>query len=246
MSEAGAGAPAPSRGFLANLLGLYFEAEKSFADLLPPARFWIPLALVVALNVAFTALWMAKVDPVAFFKAEMEWSGQAERIPPEQQAAILETQVRMFPILGWVGALLGAPLMLLLTAALYSLVFRFFLGSEIVFRTTLTVVGWAFAALGCLSQPLVLTVMALKGDWSINPARALQANLAIALDRETAPRALFALLDSLDLFTLFALYLLYAGFRVGTGLKPRTVAIAVAAPWAAYVLVKAGFAALGM
>lgn len=246
MSDGMPPAPAARRGPVQNLLGLYYEAEASFAALVPAGRFWLPIVLHVALGVAFTAAWTAKMDVRAFFEAELEWSGQAERIPPEQQARILDAQVRMFPILGWLGALLGGPLVVLVTAAVYSLVFRFFLGSEIPFRQTLTIVAWSVLALALVSQPLILTVMALKGEWSINPGRALQANLAIALDRETAPRALYALLDSFDLFTLFCLYLLYAGFRVGTGLRPTTVAIAVAAPWALYVLVKSGLALLAL
>lgn len=246
MSEASPPRANATHGPLASLLGLFVEPQASFAELLPRGRFWIPLALHVALSLGFTALWMAKVDPAEFFRAEMEWSGQAERIPPEQQATILEAQARLFPIMGWLGGALGAPLMVVFVAAVYALVFRFFLGSEIAFRKTLTVVAWSLAAVACVSTPLLVTVMALKGDWSINPARALEANLAIALERESTPRPLYALFDSLDLFTLFALHLLHAGFQAGTGMKPRTVAIAVATPWALYVLVKAGFAALGM
>ncbi len=234
------------RRFFDNLFGLYLEPEKSFGELLPPARFWLPLALLVGLNLSFTAVWMWKVDPLEFFKAEMEWSGQADRVPPEQREAMFAAQARMFPILAWVGGLVGAPLFVLLSAAVYSLMFRFFLGGEIPFRRTLTVVGWSNAALAVVSQPLVLTVMALKGDWNINPGRALQANLAVALDRETAPRALFALLDSMDLFSLFAMYLMYVGFRVGTGMKPGAVAAGVVGPWAVYVVAKMGLAALGM
>jgi hypothetical protein len=245
MSEA-AGDAAPPRTFAENLFGLFHEAERSFAALLPAARYWPPLLLLLGLNAAFTAVWMSKVDPLEFFRAELEWSGQADRIAPEQQAAILEAQARVFPVFGWLGGLLGAPLMVLVGAAVYALVFRFFLGSEIPFRQILTIVSWAMLALAVVTLPLALAVMGLRGDWSINPGRALQANLALALDRATAPRPLYALLDSLDLFTLFALYLIYAGFRVGTGLKPATVAAGVLAPWALYVMAKMGLAALWM
>lgn len=234
------------RGIAGNLFGLLFESERSFAALLPPARFWIPLALHVALSLGFTAVWMAKVDPVEFFRAELEWSGQADRIPAEQQATILQAQARMFPVMGWLGGALGAPLLVAFVAAAYSLVFRFFLGSEIPFRKTLTVAAWSLATVACVQTPLILTVLALKADWAINPGRALQANLAIALERESAPRFFYSVLESLDLFTLWTLSLLHAGFKVGTGLTPRTVAIAVTTPWALWVLLKAGLAALRM
>jgi len=233
------------RGAAANLSGLFFEPERSFADLLPAARFWVAMALHVALSLGFTAVWMAKVDPVEFFRAELEWSGRADRIPAEQQASILQAQARMFPIMGWLGGLLGAPLLALVVGAVYSLVFRFFLGSEIPFRKTLTVAAWSLVAVACVQTPLILTVLALKGDWALNPGRALQASLAIALERESAPRFLYSVMESLDLFSIWTLSLLHAGFKAGTGMRPRTVAIAVATPWALWILAKAALAALG-
>ncbi len=109
----------------------------------------------------------------------------------------------------------------------------------------LTVVAWSFLAVAAVTQPHVLVVLALKGDWSISPGRALQANLAAALDPDAVPRPLFAMADSLDLFSFGVLLLLHVGFRVGTGLSSRPLALAVLLPWALYVLGKAGFAALG-
>ncbi|HET7293852.1 MAG TPA: hypothetical protein VFM88_15615, partial [Vicinamibacteria bacterium] len=70
MSEA---ATRERRGFLATLLGLYFEPEATFSAP-DAARPWMPLAALVALNLAFTAAWLRNVDAEAFFRAEMEYS----------------------------------------------------------------------------------------------------------------------------------------------------------------------------
>ncbi|HET7291684.1 MAG TPA: hypothetical protein VFM88_04610, partial [Vicinamibacteria bacterium] len=157
---------------------------------------------------------------------------------------IIETQARALPIFGWVGALLGAPLVVPLAGAAYAFTLRFFLASEIGFGRVLGVVAWSFLAVAAVTQPLALGVLALKADWSINPTRALQASLAALLEPDSVPRGLLAAAESLDLFSFCVLFLLYVGFRVGTGLGPRPIAAAVLVPWALYVLGKAGFAAL--
>lgn len=244
MNEDAPPASPPSRGFLATLAGLYFEPEKSFAAALRSPRFWTPLAVLTALNLAFTAVWLRKVDAEAFFRAEMEYSGAIDNIRPEQLGPILEAQARALPIFGWMGGLFGAALLVLVTGAIYTFVLRFFLASEIDFARVLAVVAWSFLAVAAVTQPLTLGVLALKADWSINPARALQANLAAALDPDSVPRALFAMADSFDLFSFAVLFLLHVGFRVGTGLGARPVAAGVLVPWALYVLGKAGFIAL--
>ena len=245
MSEGTPPAPPPSRAFLGTLLGLYFEPEASFADALRAPRFWLPLALLVALNLAFTTVWLQRVDAEAFFRAEMEYSGAIERIRPEQLPEILAAQARMLPIFGWVGGLLGAPAIVFLCGAIYTFVLRFFLANEIGFGRVLTVVAWSFLAVAVVTQPLALGVLALKGDWSINPSRVLQASLGAVLDPDSVPRALFAMADSLDLFSFGVLFLFWIGFRAGTGLAPRPVALAVLVPWALYVVGKAGLVALG-
>ncbi len=118
-------------GALSELLfGFYFEPEASFADALRASPFWVPLVALMALNLAFTAVWLQRVDAQAFFRAEMEHSGAIDGIPPERLGEVLATQTRMLPILGWVGGLLGAPAAVLLTSAAYTFVLRFFLASR--------------------------------------------------------------------------------------------------------------------
>jgi hypothetical protein len=235
-----------TRGFVTNLVGLYHEPETSFADLLPAARFWRPFAAYFVLTLAFTAVWVTQVDPRAFFEAQLEASGQAGRIPPDQRSAVLDSQARAFPYIAWLGPFVGVPFAVFLGAGVYSVVFRFFLGSEIPFKRTATIVAWTLLTVACVTTPLILCVLFLRGDWSLNPAQVLQANLAIAVEKDAVPRALYAILDSLDLFTLFGLYLLNAGFKMGAGLRPSLVRIGVVVPWALYVLLKAALALLGV
>jgi hypothetical protein len=104
------------RGFVQHVLGLYTSAGREFTAILRKARWWQPLILLVALQVGFTAVWLNKIDKVEFIKAEVERAGRMDRIPVEQRAQVFETQAGMLPMLGWVGALIGAPLLVFVVA----------------------------------------------------------------------------------------------------------------------------------
>jgi hypothetical protein len=198
----------------------------------------------VGVTLLFTVVWMTRVDPAEFMRARIEESPRAERMTSEQKARVVETQARFFKPLALGSSLIGAPLVAVAVAALYLLVFRFFLGTELSFRQSMTVVAWTLFPVAIVTTSLTLLTIALKGDWSIDPSHALQANLALALDRESTPRALYTLATSLDLFTFWQLWLLSLGYAAATGRKFSSAAWAVLALWAVWVVVKVGFAAV--
>jgi hypothetical protein len=187
-------------------------------------------------------VWVSKADPVEFMRAQIEESPRAGRMPPEQKAQVIETQARFFKPIALASSLLFTPLIVVAIAGLYLLVFRFFMGDDIVFRQSLAVVAWTFFPVSVVTTSLTLLTLALKGDWSIDPRHALQANLALALDRESTPRALYTLAESFDIFTFWQLALLSLGFAAATGRRVSSAAWAVIALWAVWVIAKIGFA----
>jgi hypothetical protein len=236
--------PGNRRGFLASLLGMYLAPAKEFLAILPGARWLAPLVALVILQVAFTGVWLRKIDRVEFVKAEVERSGRMERIPVDQREQLFEKQAAFVPVFAWVGAVAGAPVGLLILGGVYVFIMRFFLASEVSFKKILSVIAWSFLAVSAVTTPLVLATLYLKGDWSVNPRMALQANPAMFLDAESTPKALYSLFDSVDLFSFWLLFLLYAGFRVATSKKPGPVAAGVLIPWVLYVGAKSVLAML--
>jgi hypothetical protein len=187
-------------------------------------------------------VWVSKADPVEFMRAQIEESPRAGRMPPEQKAQVIETQARFFKPIALASSLLFTPLIVVAIAGLYLLVFRFFVGDDIVFRQSLAVVAWTFFPVALVTTSLTLLTLALKGEWSIDPRHALEANLALFLDRESTPRAVFTLAESFDLFTFWQLALLSLGFAAATGRRPSSAAYGVVALWILWVVLKVGFA----
>jgi hypothetical protein len=229
---------------LAAFGNLYFEPRAAFESLLRRPRFYIPLLAWVALVMVFTAVWVTKVDPHAYMRTQIEESGRAEKMPPEQLESMVAAQARAFPVMAWVGPVVFLPLSLLVMAAIFLFVFRFLYGGEVTFGQSAAILGWTFVATGLVTTPLTLLVLWLKDDWTLDPRYALQANLSLLLDKAATAKPLYSLAESLDLFSFWALFLLAAGFAAANRKTTGWALAGVIGVWAVYVLGKAGLAAI--
>jgi hypothetical protein len=244
MGESVAPVPESGGGFFQNLIDVYFAPLEAFSRIVRQPRILIPLVVYVILVLGFTGIWMQKMDPVEFMKTQIEESGRAYRIPPDQRQNIIEQQAKMMPIFAWVVGPVGIAVTLLVISGTLLFVYRFFYAAEVSFKQAFAIVTWVFVAVGLITTPAILAVMSLKGDWNINPQEAVQANLALLLDKSTAAKPLWALLSSIDVFSLSMIFLLAVGFGVASR-KPTGSAIwGVAIPWVIIVLCKVGWAAI--
>jgi hypothetical protein len=225
----------PSPGFLSNLFGLYFGPKEAFQGILRKPSFWVPLALFVALQLGFTAVWLSKMDMMEFLRNQAEASGRPFQAPPPEAMGFVK-------VFFWAPAVLFGPIFMLAAAALYLFIFRFFLASEVMFKQAMAVVSHTFVATGLVTTPLMLLVFALKGDWSLAPQELLQANPTALLDKEAVAKPLWALLSSLDLFSFWNLFLLAVGFGVASKRATGSAFWGVATPWIIYVVGKVAFA----
>jgi len=243
-SSAAGAAPAPARGFLQHVAGLYFSPREEFPSILARPRFWLPLTAWLVLSVAFTAVWLQKVDAREFMRKQIAESGRADKIPPGQMEQVLDTQAGFLKPISWASAILVPAVIVLIVGGLYLFVFRFFYAGDVTFAQSVAIAAWCFFAVALVTSPLVLAVMAMKGDWNVNPQEALQANLAMFLDKATTSKPLYKLAESVDLFTAWTIWLLSTGFGVATRRTTGAAAAGVLGLWALYVLGKVALAAI--
>jgi len=237
-------APESGGGFFQNLIDVYFAPREAFTRIVRNPSFLLPLAGYILLVLGFTGIWMNRMDAREFMKMQLEESGQWDKIPAEQREAILERAPGQMKIFGWIGPVVATPVMLLLTAGVLLFIYRFFYSSEVVFKQSFSIVTWTFFAVALVTTPLLLLVFQLKGDWNVNPQEAIQANLALLLDKSTAAKPLWALLGSIDLFSLWMVFLLAVGFGVASRKPTGSALWGVAIPWILIVLAKVGWAAM--
>jgi hypothetical protein len=242
-------APAPlspdgsGAGFFSILGNLLVAPSEAFAALLKRPTVLVPLALLLGLHLAFAVVWLRHVDPIEFMKARMAESPRAMQMPPEQRAAIIEQQA------AWVAgsAWMGPAFVLIFVAALAGLltfVYRFFFAGELSFKQGLAITAWVNLVVGLVTMPLTFLVLYLKGDWTVPPQEALQANPTLFFERDDLAAPLFALLGSLDLGSFWLMSLLALGFGLACR-KPFASAIwGIGSLWLVYVVGKVALAAI--
>jgi hypothetical protein len=229
-------------GFFANLIDLYFSPAEAFANMLKKPAFLVPMMVHVALSLAFTGIWLQKVDAKAFVKARIEESPRAARLSSEQIEAGASQQAGMIGPISWVSGVIAPPILTFALGGLFLFVFRFFYGGEVTYPQSLTIVASTFASVGLLTTPAMLGVLALKGDWTIPPQEALQANLTLLLDRHETAKWLWAVAGSLDLISLWMIFLLATGFGVASKKSWSWALAGILVPWGLFVVCKAALA----
>jgi hypothetical protein len=249
VSDTGSQAPTPAvepeRGFLQNLSDVFFAPTEGFKAIARQPRWVTPLIVAIAMGLASTAVWTAKVEPREFFKAQLEESRRTAELPADQKDKIVEAQAPWLKPMAWAGALVGAPLWFLILGAYFLFAFRFMYGvSALTFKQSFTISAFCSLAVSLVQTPVTFATLALKGDWNLNPQLAFQASPAMFLDRMETAKWLYALASSFDLFTLWSLALLALGFGVATKRSAGSAAWAAVIPWLIIVLIKAGFAAM--
>jgi len=165
-------------------------------------------------------------------------------VPPEKHAEIVERQARLLPTFAWLGPTVFLPITLVALSGLFLFVYRFFYEGQVGFAQSLSVVAWSYLALALVTVPLTLAVMGAKGDWNVDPAGALGANLTLFLEKGQTAHALYVLASSIDLFTFWVLFLLASGYGVLVR-KPTSSAMwGVVLPWVIWVVGKVALTAL--
>jgi len=232
----------PPPGFLPRLGAAYMGPARAMRSISRAPTFWAPLLALAALGAAFNAVWLRHIDPTEFVRGQLEASPLMERLSAEERAAAVAEQARVFPGRSWLGPVLFTPLGLVVLAAVYLGVFRFFYGGEVGLKQSLAFVSWTFLAVSLVALPLGLLVMYLREDWNVDPQTALQANLTVLLDKGSIPPAVYSLAESVDLFSAWMLVLLSLGYAAAIKASVPRAAIGVIAVWAVYVLGKAALA----
>ena len=226
---------------LGNLFNLYFEPRDSFAKIFVRPRVWMAILLQIALGVLFTSIWLQKMNPREFMKAQMEQNSRIQQMPAEQVERIIETQARVMQTWGRIAPFFAPVVLDLILAGLFMFIFRFFMAADVSFMQSLTTIAWSLAALALIQTPLMLVVLWLKGDWNVDPNQILQANPTIFFEIGSIPRWLWSLLSSFDLFSLWTLFLFATGHAVAAKRGLSTGLWGIGIPWMVYLFIKVCF-----
>src|SRR6476469_6568594 len=101
----------------ARLAGVFVEPEKSFTDIAArPNRWWIPMILVAITSLAFTYCFSQRVGWERMIRQTMESNSRVQSLPADQKELAISRGTKVASVMGYVGPVLGAPIMMLVVA----------------------------------------------------------------------------------------------------------------------------------
>jgi hypothetical protein len=233
------GAPVPGDSAFGRIPGVFFSPGNTFEAIARRPTWLLPMILWILCSLAVSAVLVPRMDFEKMTRDRIEKSGRT--IPEDQLQTMVERQKQFAPIFAYGGAALAPVVIGLLTAVIFWGAFRAF-GWDVTFPQSFgaTMHGYLPAILGSL---LLLPLLARQDR--VDPSAMgdiLRSNLGFLVSRDN--KVLHSLLSSIDLFSFWTLALMVIGFAAAARIRKAPAAGLIVGLWAAYVLAKAGLAAV--
>ena len=190
------------RSFWSRWMGVYFSPGAAFQDVARQPDFLFPLLVIIISAVAITETMLAKIGMERIIRNSLELSGQAAKMSPEQLQQAVEQGKAVGSILAHVFGLLGAPIYLLIVAAIGLAIVNAIFGASIGFKKAFAVTCYANLC-GVLGGLMALAMILFGDSEHFNPNNPAPTNLGFFLNPLETPKPLVAFASSLDLFTVW-------------------------------------------
>jgi Yip1 domain len=222
--------------------------SKTFEDIKRGNKsWWMPLLILAVVGYIFFAVIYSMIGMPQVVDNQVRLDPKAtERMAqatPEQREMGAKISLYITE-----GIFIASPLMLMLIAAIVSVVLmgtiNFVFGGKATFGSVYAV--WFYAMLASIVKSLLGIVVILSGmaPESFNIKNFAPTNLGAFLDPVETNKALYALATSMDAITIWTMVLMSMGIATVAGVKRGSGYIAVFGWWAIIVLLSVGAAAI--
>jgi hypothetical protein len=219
----------------ARLSGVFFEPGKVFADVAQRPRWIAPILISMLIGAGLIYAISTHIGWDQTVRQTIMNNPRTADLPADQREKAIATGTKVASILGWVGALLGAPLSVLIIAGVLTGLFNGLLGTELKFAQTFAITAYALLVRAVLAALLILLVY-LKPPEDFN-IQVSPFSPAAYMNRLDNPKWLMSLAGSLDLFTIWSIVLLAIGFSVAAKKLSFTKSLtAIGIPWLIWVV----------
>jgi hypothetical protein len=237
-----------SMGAFARVFGALFSPRATFEDIARKPGWLLPVLILIVLNLAVIGVFSNHVGWRAFIEKQDLQNRRAQQqmaqMTPEKRQQMLDTQVKIAPIFGYVAGVIGVPIVFLIIGAVFMGIFNATASATLDYKTSVSIAAHAwmpFALLGLLG----ILVMYLKPPDTVNIQNLVASNVG-ALLSNSAPMWLQTMCNSLDIFSFWVIGLLAFGYSVA---RPKKLSMGTAlgwviGVWVVAVLIRTGIAAI--
>jgi hypothetical protein len=237
-------APASSMSEAGRIAGIFWEPKPVFQDLAERPRFWAPLIILTVLSAVYIASFSRVVGFESLIRRQIEASPRTAQLPPDQRERAIQMGLKFAVPSAYAGAVLGFAVSALVIAGVLLGCVNLLGGAKVSYRQAFSITCYSFLP-SALATILAMVVMYLKDPADFDLRNPLPLNLGAFLDRSAVGGFVHSLAGSLDLFSIWVMLLLALGFSTAARKMSFSKALAlVLLPWAVYVLLKSGWAAL--
>jgi hypothetical protein len=233
----------PQMSEVARITGVFSSPSAVFRDVGRRPRWWVPVILLTVMATIFSVAFASRVGFDRAIRQALEASPQAQNMSRAQMERIVETGANVAKYGSYGGAVITILLLVVLISAVMKFLFDTIMGADVGFKRMMGIV--AYAQLPTLiSTALALLVMNLKDPDDFNVTNPLATNVGAFLGSGTSA-GLRSMAESIDLFSFWVMILLAIGIStVSRKISFGKALGGVMFPWALYVALKAGAAAL--
>lgn len=238
----------PQMGAIARVFGAIVSPRATFADIARKPSWLAPILISIIISMAITTIFSHHVGWRAFMEKQDLQSRRAQQqmaqMTPAQREHMLQLQMKVAPIIGYVFPVVLFPIILLVIAAIFMGIFNATSSAGLDFNTSFGIAAHAYVPF-IIPGLLGILVLYLKPPDTVDLQNLVASNVG-ALLSNSAPKWLLAIGTSLDVFTFWVLGLMSFGYAVARPrkLKMGTTLAWVVGVWVVYVLIKAGLAAV--
>ena len=224
------------------LVNVIVEPKAAFADIAARPGWWLPMILLMAVTLAYMLAFSSRVGWEHFMRQQIESSPKTQNLPVEERERAIAMQTKFAPV-ATAMPVVATPIVMLVVAGVLMFVFSIVLGGAVRFRQALGVTAHAFLP-GIVSAGAALLVMFVKDPSDFDLQNPAGFNVGFYLDPHSAPAWLVSLGSSIDVFSLWTILLLATGMSAVSRKSWKTSLMGVVLPWAVFVVLKVGLAAI--
>lgn len=225
--------------------GVFFSPTEAFRAIARAPDVLPPLVALIATSVITWEVILRKIGVAQIIRSQLETSGRASSMSPEQMQAAVTQGAKYVPLFGRVFALVGTPIFLLVIALVGLAIMKAVFGQQFSFSSAYSIA--TYAALPTIIGYLLVIVVVLFGDpATFNMANPAPSSLGFFLSPEAAAKPLYTAATSINVFSFWFMGLLGVGFSeaVGRKVRARTVFLCFFTLWVLWVLLRMGLAAI--
>lgn len=234
-------------GEFSRLMGVFFEPNKTFSDIAGRPGWLVPVLIVTISTVLMIYLFNSHIGWEPYLHRIMDNNPRVQQLTPEQRQNAFNLQLRLVPILSYVGGVLGFPLTLLIGGGLILGIVKGLLGVPMRFSQVFAIMAYAWLP-RVIFAGLSIVVMFLKNPEDFDIQNSFASNPGAFMDPDKSSKFLYTLASALDVFTIWVILLIAVGLKAAGGKRISFggALFAVLLPWVVYVLCRGGLAAAGL